>query len=492
MYSEGLVNALKKFGVELDPNKPAEVRDQIIARVAALHPDRTGGTFADSGQESKYYDVKRLLETFERETSAASQMIPLSHVTLMMELLAKAQTPALKESVKEKIQAAEQFKTHLKRKYAFPKITSALLASLCLAVMSLLGNFKSNPMYKSVVSRLTAESRVNIIENLHHDALKMSEDWLRISEAAAEFESLRGLIDPRALKDRKEDEDYNNLVSSSLPGGVNGDDLITAGDLDLYTTDEPLFVKTFDQRATTLATEVAALQKQMVKPPPEAPHPVKLRGSESAPVSVADINYDRYVIEVNKLSKLQASTASYDQRVKSIGVSLVQTKKLILDNAETQVTWWLAIILILAASLFALFWLRERSDARWVDFISTDEGLETVLERLCTTKDVAPRTPPMFTLQELARAAGTKDVPSTFRWALGSRIDSKELGQITAQMIERLKERGVISQATRTSIQTWFEVTATVTRPVKTSPEGGGQPAPVNLPQINPTQPDKV
>jgi hypothetical protein len=158
MYTEGLVASLKKYGIEIGSNEPDKVRDAIRAAQTDIHPDKTGGEFSDEDQKEKFLTLQQLLEQFNHETTVASQLVPLHQVSGMMETVLKAQAESLMSAMKpqkadiEQQSATEQLRKRLKHKYALPKISSAVIASLCFALISLLSNFKGHPLYKATVN----------------------------------------------------------------------------------------------------------------------------------------------------------------------------------------------------------------------------------------------------------------------------------------------------------------------------------------------------
>lgn len=194
MYSHKINEWLNEFNIENDFNNPDKVRGQILSHIAGLHPDKTGGKFASHEQEENYLKLSKLLEEFDREISAATQMIPLIQAVSLFEALIKNQKSPPTRLAAEFDSAKEQYRRHAKRRYALPKFTSAIFASLCLILISLLGNFKNNPLYRFTVDYYALGYQKDLRETFNIRISNYLDEWTNVVARAQFFPSLRGAL----------------------------------------------------------------------------------------------------------------------------------------------------------------------------------------------------------------------------------------------------------------------------------------------------------
>jgi hypothetical protein len=461
MISDELRNALLEQGFQPDLENPGEVRDAIKARLASLHPDKRGGQFVDKAQQDDFQHIKELLERFDQEITASTQMVPIQHVTSLVEILLKAQAASLAttssaNTYSNNAAPTEDYRRHLKRKYAFPKLTSALFATLCFALFSLLGNFKGNHFYRRAVDYYVQDSKANIIAGMDKRTWDITSKWYGISASYGNTARLiedfkSGELSNDELHEaivrdnffRDENKHTNELVEfEDIKDVVNTDvvnNMIT--DIDLFSATEPAFLASIKQKSDFLTKRMLADVESL-----RSSNPKNRSGSGMKSSLITRVGY------------YQESVSSLDGLVKTTEDWLSKEKARALEQADGRIFRRLALLTILACSAFVLVWIRERSDEKWVEFLSSDEGLEVVLARLCANETVRSRPSPQFSLSEFTKAMGTKDTPRGLSFILGKYLDVKHLGQVSKLALNRLKERKVIAEIDVPTIQPWFEV----------------------------------
>jgi hypothetical protein len=117
-------------------------------------------------------------------------------------------------------------------------------------------------------------------------------------------------------------------------------------------------------------------------------------------------------------------------------------------------------LIVLFCLVFLVTWARERSDERWVEYLSSDQGLQFVFERICADPRIMARNPPRFTLGELTAEISKKDVQAILSPIFGRRLDIRYLGQLSTLMMGRLADKKVIKHLDSMTIESWFEITA--------------------------------
>lgn len=451
MYSENLKRDLREVGIEVEGRTSESLRDVLIARLASVHPDKTGGEFHDEAQADSFRKIKDLLERLDAQGTVSSQLIPIQHIVAIVDVLSKLQATNTTAPEQKQLDVSARYKKHLRRKYALPKITSALVAGLCFALFSLLGNFRQNPLYRASVDVYAEDSQANVVKwaKSRTDVLEGRLEGLsdRTSFADAEISRLREsgrTKEPVAYNFSSTLEDrYRHEDSNRDPRPEDKQSLEESSELSvsLFETTEPDFLRNVKLHSTELGKYVGASL-------------TTLAGINSKEVAQKNRKEELNIF----LQDTQSSIAAFDSSVKSAEDQLARQKAWAIIYADKRILRRLAILMVLACSVFALLWARERSDERWVEFLSTDEGVESVLSRLSVNSNIMARNPPGFSLSEFTKIVGTKDVPLILAPVIGARLDVKRLGEVSTLILEKLKSKNVVSERRTSALQTWFEV----------------------------------
>jgi hypothetical protein len=107
---------------------------------------------------------------------------------------------------------------------------------------------------------------------------------------------------------------------------------------------------------------------------------------------------------------------------------------------------------------YLLLWGRERSDERWLEFLSSEDGMDFVFRRFCSNRRRRSRDQAIFSAREFTKAISAKDVKPIMAPFVGRRLDVKPLGQISAFLLNRLKEKGVIEEIESPTISTHYKM----------------------------------
>jgi hypothetical protein len=454
MFSEELRRDLVNLGVEVDGSSPEGLRDAVIARLASLHPDKTGGQFRDEEQENSFRKVKGFLERLDSETSISSQLIPINHVVTLVDILSKLQASNSRGPELKQIEVSDRYKTYLKRKYALPKITSAIVAALCFALFSLLGNFRQNPLYRSAVDLYAQDSSANILKGTRKSAKNLAAWWLdldyRTRFAKREisiFQRTGSTRDPEYYVSgmHTAQDDYSRLADRRNQETMTGeiDSLIERNltDINLFESTEPDFLFELKANSAQLAKDLTSTVATLNSLNP------KNTSAQDYKASLGTF-----------LNEIQKSLTGFDSDIKASESQLTKQKTKAINQADGRILRRLALLTISACLAFVLLWMRERSDERWVEFLSSEQGVELVLTRLSANSNIMTREPPAFSLGEFTEIVRTKDVPAMLSPIVGNRLDVKQLGQISGFLLDKLKNKKVISERTTSALQTWFDV----------------------------------
>jgi len=471
MYSEEVRELLAEFNLQVDSNAPANTRGAILSLIASLHPDKTGGSFAGEAQKEKFDRAMKLRDLFDNEMSVSTQMVTIQQVTSLIEAIAKAQALTQVKDQPSEPKVQEQFRRSLKRKYAFPKITSALIATLCFTLFTFMGNFKNSPLYWLAVNIFTNSKKVEIINRINREGGRIK---MRVADILQSDYTTSRSIPPgeilRVLWTSKliNRDDWPNAVPStdSQDNTAWLEQNTAIGDIDLYSSDEQELFKPLEKITTqiekALSPGVTALSSELKRRETSYPDLSEPKREKTGNFTFHFLDQSPYDLDdlLKELSSIQRRAQFINQNISELREGLPKAKKRALDSAEKDILLGLAVVTVFACCAFIVIWFRERSDQRWVEFVSSDEGLELVFTRLCTDKEIASRTPPKFQLSEFTQILAKKDVPRYLATALGEHLDGKELSQVASSLIARLKETKVINQVKAPTIQQWFEITA--------------------------------
>jgi hypothetical protein len=481
MLSEELKNALLEINIQPNLNSVEEIRDEVVARLASLHPDKTGGQFADEEQQNDFQHVKQLLERIDQEASMSMQLVPLHQITNLIELIARTQAANSSKTTSDKIEAKEEYRRYSKRKYALPKITSAIFASLCFVLISVIGNFKTNPLYRSITNYFTSEQRYEYSRAISDTLNAELKDWSNIVERATAFRDLRGGLIEITPDEVTEGGNNGSRVREAL-GATSVPEINIQ--LDLFSTADIPLIKQLQQQTSDLNTKLSTLINKdpnvlfeelrksdsfiqyisneiKSNPGPRADTRERMveliltPSKEKVPEYIKEWRLEyvkRYVADL----QIQVNTLAYS--FKRLESSIPEIRNKLIEESDLAIVKGLSLLIVLASVSFVMLWLRERSDERWLEYISSNEGIEHVFLRICEDKKIMSRVPPKFSLSEFTQAVSTKELPKIWSELLGKRLDAKHLGQISTALINNLKDRKVIAPITSPTVQSWFEI----------------------------------
>lgn len=455
MFSEQLKRDLIESHVEVDGKSPETLRNSVVAQLASFHPDKTGGQFLNEEQENNFARIKALLERVDHESSISTQLIPLHQVVTLVDVLSKLQTNNALGASPQFSDITDQYKNRIRRRYALPKITSALVAAVCFALFSLVGSFRQSPLYKFAFSLYVKDSGNDVYQwgkGQTETLTRQLDDLIdRHTFAQDEISKLQSpAVKSESSSVDSSDEPFPSLydeysrqrrfaeinASQGLPGNRN-----RGFNLNLLDSDEPSFLRETKSVSARLTTDVAASITRLGSINPLGTDAKKRKASL-----------------VVFLTELQDSLATFDVEVKSSEEDLSRHKRAVINEIDGRLLLRLAILTGLACLVFLLLWIRERSDERWVDFLSSEEGAELVLDRLCANSNIMARQPPGFSLTEFTKVVGAKDVPMVLSPFVGSTLDLKRLGQISSFLLDRLKDKKVVSERKTSALRSWFDV----------------------------------
>jgi hypothetical protein len=454
MFSDEIKEGLRAFNIRADPHNAAELRKEIKERLAPLHPDSNpDGHFADDQQEEDFHRLVGLLKRIDKETRASTQLA----VTNAHELSGPVSSAAEPSVVSVPPRLIETPRLHTRRMYAVPRITAALLVPVIAGLIAFIGDFKNNPLYQNVVDYLIEEDKANASRWLTVQAEELFKVRSQIVGRALVFPEL-GVIS-RGAPDKKLLKIYVNVFSpeephilrdlkqkaADLEGRISTlrtkDTSALAGELRKAARKEPWIRGLYDEYAGE--KRLPAGENPMSVSPEEA-SPEQLRGQEE---------FTKWYLD-----KLQSDAGMFSYRVEATQRDFLSLKETMIGDANWVITKILLVFLVIFVLAYILLWGRERSDERWLEYLSSEDGMDFVFRRFCSNRRRRSRDPAIFSAREFTRAISAKDVKPIMAPFVGRRLDVKPLGQISAFLLDKLKEKGLIEEVESSTISTQYKL----------------------------------
>lgn len=475
-YSQELQCQLRDLGVDTNALTPEDLREILVSRLADLHPDKTGGDFSDPQVQEDFLAIKQALDRLDKERSSFSKLVPLTEVSDLSEVLEQLRASSISQLGPQHAHTSDPYKAFTKKKYFLPKIGSAIFAALCLAMASLIGNFKQNPLYKSAFNYYAREPQHRIsdwadiqIQDLGTQFMKIRSDadfarrevyklqiysccserhvqeYLRQSNETPVAEGFDGLSQKKHRQESA--EELESIIRRN-----------SITELNLFEFTDPDFLSDLKARSAqvskTLADEADGLNPDVKQ---DLKGAFKYRNAVVSRETLLSLNEATINLRI-LLAEQTTRLTLFDHNMKAVEQTLARKKNLAITETDTSMLKRLLLATSLAWFLFALLWVRERSDERWANFLTTEQGAETVMARLHADSEIMQRIPPSFSMTEFTRVIAKKDVPRVLAPLMGLTLDITMLGNISSLLLEKLKRRSVIAERISPNLQTWFDI----------------------------------
>jgi hypothetical protein len=140
-----LDEVVKRLGLDADPTDRASVIRALKARLADLHPDRTGGEFESEESRRAFLEAQAAIASVEAAEPTA--LVPLREVTSLVESLAKSVAPlgAVQEEIL-RTQRTREIRERVRAHHYSFKITSGTLLAISSGLFAFMGALKDNPV----------------------------------------------------------------------------------------------------------------------------------------------------------------------------------------------------------------------------------------------------------------------------------------------------------------------------------------------------------
>ncbi|MDR7098602.1 hypothetical protein J2X04_000949 [Lysobacter niabensis] len=178
---------VERFSLDAEPSDRAEVITSLKARLSKLHPDKTGGQFTSEEDKQQFFSIQAALAKLEDANDSA--LVPLEHVTALVETLAKAVAPmgAVQNEMLQ-AQRKQEIRNQVRARYAQVKVTSGTFLAISTAILTFMGTLKDNPVLGDLLTVPNVPAYLAAIWLTSCVLFAMT--WLRERKAAATAEYL--------------------------------------------------------------------------------------------------------------------------------------------------------------------------------------------------------------------------------------------------------------------------------------------------------------
>jgi hypothetical protein len=136
--------------VELGNHK--DLADALRKRLVSLHPDKSGGAFPSDEAKTDYHLIQDSIDFVEASAEQSTAVVPVAQVTSLIESVTKAlalRPPDTTLTGRQECRAT--IKADAKRRSFIPRLTSAVLATICGGVLAFAGLLKDNPLLSDLL-----------------------------------------------------------------------------------------------------------------------------------------------------------------------------------------------------------------------------------------------------------------------------------------------------------------------------------------------------
>lgn len=183
-----ITDLVRDLGLKARPDDPDALRDEIRREIAAIHPDRHGGTFAKPDDQPRYQRLLEGLEFLDRPPSTA--LVPIQDIPALVAAIKQALGPP--EKTQTPLEARAEFReiarTELHQRLFLPRIGSGVFAAMCAFLFSVGEKFKEDPLVGLWVQSRTG--KLMIFMSMLYSALFFAMTWWMEQTASARAEWL--------------------------------------------------------------------------------------------------------------------------------------------------------------------------------------------------------------------------------------------------------------------------------------------------------------
>lgn len=145
---DDLVHAL---GLSVPPGDLEGVEKALKQQLLTVHPDTTNGESASDTQEERFHRVSEALELVQRQKSGIPALVA-ADIPAVVEATLLALRQASPQPTQSRPAVIENVRRELRHSNRLPKITSAMLFTVCATIFTFLGSFSEHPLFKTLVT----------------------------------------------------------------------------------------------------------------------------------------------------------------------------------------------------------------------------------------------------------------------------------------------------------------------------------------------------
>lgn len=138
---------VREFGLTSPPNDLEKIKDELKAKLAELHPDRSGGQFAIASDKERYLRLNKAIGFVELHAQSAGTLVRVSEIPAIVTAVQQALAPSKEsQTVRARAEFLADFRQDITKHYAVPKVTSGFLAAICGAIFTFIGQLRDHPL----------------------------------------------------------------------------------------------------------------------------------------------------------------------------------------------------------------------------------------------------------------------------------------------------------------------------------------------------------
>ena len=395
-----------------NPRDPTSIRQELMERLAAVHPDRTGGEFHSEVQKTEYHTLLAAISDLDTLVKRSTSLVPFDQVVALIQAVQSGQSRSetTRSSISEFLESQHG---RLRKRYGLPKLTAAIFAGSCTALLTLMGTYQQSPVYAPIREFLS---------------LRVGEyHYLLAAEHA--YAGLSRYGDP--------DDDF---ISSLEPPAF-----------------ESLSAHGLRSRAQAYLLEIAAADSSFSRSIAENKRYVDAQNVQYATDrdSAKWLEYQVFRSANEAISSDEAARAGLRITASRVNADLDAA----LEAADQLIAILLLVLLFGSATAFSILWLRERSDQQWLEDVTGPDGEMIGVERVLLLIKSNGRNHLHFSEYDFRSALARKSIPPISKVIFGSAVDTRTAAPAATIVIDQLEKRGIVRKLeVPAQLMQWYEI----------------------------------
>lgn len=138
---------VRELNLSANPRDYDAIKRELRVGLASIHPDKNGGTFSNTADETRYNAISSAYEYIGRSADDSTALIPVTQLPAIIKAVRDAQVAprqAQISTLRTECRSESRVATH--DRYLLPKVGSGTFAAVCGALFTFSGSLVDHPI----------------------------------------------------------------------------------------------------------------------------------------------------------------------------------------------------------------------------------------------------------------------------------------------------------------------------------------------------------